>query len=80
MNTKDLPGIAIVKKKNKKNEIAKHCWEIDHRVSWNQKKVVDKESRLIPRKIKQTIHSLKNPNHNNKISYMLPEIWLPNLR
>ena len=25
------------------------------------------------------MHSLKNPNHINKISYMLPEKWLPNL-
>ena len=58
-----------------KNEIAKHYWEADH-----QKKVIDRESRLIPRKIKETIHSLKNPNYINKISYMLPEIWLPNLR
>ena len=37
-------------------------------------KVVDWESRLIPRKIRETIHSLKNPNHNDKISDMLPEI------
>ena len=59
-----------------KNEIAK---EADHNFNWNQK-VIDRESRLIPRKIKETIHSLKNPNHINKISYMLPEIWLPNLR
>ena len=29
-----------------KNEVAKHCWEAD------QKKVTDRESRLIPRKIK----------------------------
>ena len=63
-----------------KNEIAKHCWEADHNFNWDQKKVVDRESRLTPRKIKETIHSLKNPNHINKISYMLPEIWLPNLR
>ena len=63
-----------------KNEIAKHCWEADHNFSWDQKKVVDRESRLIPRKVKESIHSLKNPNHTNKISYMLPEIWLPNLR
>ena len=62
-----------------KNEIAKHCWEADHNFSWDQKKVVDRESRLIPRKIKETIHYLKNPNHINKICYMLPEIWLPNL-
>ena len=41
---------------------------------------VERESRLIPRKVKETIHSLKNPNHGNKISYMLPEIWLPDLR
>ena len=45
-----------------------------------KKKVIDRESRFISRKIKETIHSLKNPNHTNKISYMLPEIWLPNLR
>ena len=44
----------------KKNEIAKHCWEADHNFSWSQKKVLDTESRLIPRKIKETIHSLKN--------------------
>ena len=63
-----------------KKEIAKHCWEADHNFSCDQKKVIDRESRLIPRKIKETIRSLKNPNHINKISYMLPEIWLPNLR
>ena len=61
-----------------KNEIAKHCWEVDHNVSWEQKKVVDRESRLISEKIKETIHSLKNPNHI-KIPYILPKICLPNL-
>ena len=32
-----------------KNEIAKHCWEADHNLNWDQKKVIDRESRLIPR-------------------------------
>ena len=59
-----------------KNEIAKHCWEADHNLSWDQKKLVHGESRLIPSKIKETIHFLKNPNHINKISYMLPKIYL----
>ena len=62
-----------------KNVIAKHCSEANHKFSRDQKKVVDRESRLIPTKIKETIYSLKNPNHINKISYMLLEIWLPNL-
>ena len=62
-----------------KNEIAKQLWETDHNFNWDQKKVIDRESKLILRKIKETIHSLKNPNHINKISYMLPEIWLSNL-
>ena len=35
--------------------------------------------RLIPKKIKETIHSLRNPNRINKMSYTLAEIWLPNL-
>ena len=43
------------------NEIAKQCWEADHNFSLDQKKVVDRENRLIPRKIKGIIHSLKNP-------------------
>ena len=73
MNTKDLSGIAIVKR-------LKHCWEADHNFSWDQKKFVDRESRLIPRKTKETIHSIKDLNHINKISYILPEICLPNLR
>ena len=62
-----------------KTEIAKHCWEADNNFSWDQKKVIDRVSRLVSRKIKETIPSLKNSNHLNKISYMLPEIWLPNL-
>ena len=37
-----------------KNEIAKHCWEADHR---DQKKVIDRKSTLIPRKIKETLQS-----------------------
>ena len=61
-----------------KNKITKHCWEAYHNFSWNQKKVIDREGRLIPRKIKETILSLKNPNYINKIFYMLPEIWLSN--
>ena len=73
MNTKDLSGIVIVIMK------LQNTWEADYNFSWDQKKVVDRESRLIPRKIKETIHSLKNPNHI-KIFYVLPEIWLPNLR
>ena len=62
------------------NEIAKYCWEVDQNFSWDQKNVVDRGSRLISRKIKETIHSLKNPNQINKISYMVPKIWLPNVR
>ena len=49
-----------------KNEIKEHYWEADHNFSWNQKKVVDRESRLIHGKIKETIHCLKNPIHINK--------------
>ena len=36
-----------------KNEIAKHCWEADHNFNWDQEKVIDRESRLISRKIKE---------------------------
>ena len=35
-----------------KNEIAKHCCEADHNFNWDQEKVIDRESRLILRKIK----------------------------
>ena len=62
----------------KKNEIAKHCWEADHNFSKDQKKVVDRENRLILRKIKETINSLRNPNHINITSCILPEKWLTN--
>ena len=57
-----------------KNQTAKHCYETDLNFSWDQKKGFDSESRLIPRKIRETRNSLKNPNHINKISYMLPKI------
>ena len=53
MSTKDLSGIGIVKK----NETTKHCCEADYNFRWDKNKVADKESRLILRKIKETIHS-----------------------
>ena len=49
-------------------------------INWDEKKVIDRENRLIPRRIKETINSLQNANHINKISYMLAEIWLPDLQ
>ena len=70
MNTKD-PSRTV---------IAKHWWEADHNWSCDQKKVVIRESRLIHRKIKETTDSLRNLNRVNKISHMLPEIWVLNLR
>ena len=63
-----------------KNKIVRHCWKTDYNFSCDQKKVVDRENRLNPLKIKETMHSLKNSNHISKIYYMLPEIWLTNLR
>ena len=63
-----------------KNEPAKHCWEADQNFSWDQKKVIDRESRFIPGKIVETIHFLKNPNHINKIPHIPSETWLSNLR
>ena len=63
----------IVKTYDKeKNKIEKHCWEKYHNFNWD-KKIVDMESRLIPRNLTQTINSLKNPNLIDKISYNLLE-------
>ena len=68
LNTAGKQIITCAKKlrNTRECEIAKHCWEADHNFNWDQKKVIDRESRLIPRKIKETIHSLKNPNGINK--------------
>ena len=63
-----------------KNEIAKHCLEADLNVSWDEKKAVDRKHNLTPRKIKEIIHSLKNPNHIKKMSYTLAEIWRATLQ
>ena len=51
-----------------KNEIAKHVCEAEHNFSWHQKKVIDRVSRLIPRKNKETIHSLLS-NYLNLSNY-----------
>ena len=64
-----------------KNEIAKHCWEADHNFDWDQKKVVDRESRLIPRKIKDCFRpgrhiSFKYVRHNHLHCPMMGEVSL----
>ena len=75
MKTKDLYGTAIVIRMVLQNTVRKQITTLA-----GMKKFVDRESRLILKKIKKTIHSLKNPNHINTISYILSEIWPPNLR
>ena len=75
MSTKDQSEIAITKRMKSQNTVGKQITTLA-----DQKKFADRESRLVPRKIKETIHSLNNPNQNSKISLMLPEIWLPHLR
>ena len=55
-------------------------WEANYNFSWDQKRVVDSESRLFPRKINKTTHSFRKPYHINKISNILPEIWLSKIR
>lgn len=75
MNKSDLKSCDC-----EKTETAKHFWEADNNFKWDQTKVVDRESMLILRNTKESIYSLKNPNHINKISQMLAEMWLPNLQ
>ena len=48
-----------------KNKIVKSYLEADQNFSWDQKKVIDRESKLILRKIKETVHFLKNPKDIN---------------
>ena len=64
----------------RKNLAGKYYWKEYHNFVWDQKKVFDRESRLLSRKIKETIHFLEYPNHINKFSFMLPEIWILNLQ
>ena len=42
----------------KNNKIAKLSQEADHNFSWDQKKVVDRENRLIPGKIKKSVSKI----------------------
>ena len=71
---------AVTNCDTEKNEIAKHCWENDHVMDWQNKKVIDQEQNMVARKIKETIHSIGNENSINNISYNLPHIWLPALK
>ncbi|XP_057298092.1 uncharacterized protein LOC130629018 [Hydractinia symbiolongicarpus] len=64
----------------KKNEIADHSWSRSHQFNWDEKKIIDRESRTTARKIKETINSVERNKHINSISYQLSEIWLPALQ
>ena len=50
------------------DENFKSCVETNCGFNWYQKKVVDRNNKLIPKKIKEIIHVSKNPNPNKKIS------------
>ena len=50
-----------------KNEIVKHCLEEDYNFIWDEKKAIDGESRLVPKRIWEATVFLKNSKHVNKI-------------
>ena len=61
-------------------ETADLCWKCNHDFDWENKKIMDYEANTTTRKIKETIHSLRNNNHISGISYRLPHIWFPALK
>ena len=62
-----------------KNEIVDYGLKNDHRFNFEGKSVIDCETNTVPRKVKETIHSIKDKNHINSIFHTLPDIWLPTL-
>ena len=75
MNFKDLSRIVIVKRMKLRNTVGKQITTLTE----IRRKVVDRESRLISKKIKETTHSLRSPNHVNQMLYILPELWYTSL-
>ena len=49
-------------------ETANHCWKYIHDFDWENKKIMDYETNTTTRKVKETIHSLRNNNHINGMS------------
>ena len=76
MNTKNMSDIAIVIRMKLQNTVGK---QIRTLAGIRRKLLIGKAGYFL-RKLKKNIYSLKNPYHINKISYLFPEIWLPNLR
>ena len=72
MSAKYLSGITTVKRMKLRNTVRK---QITTLAGIRRKLLIGKTGK----KIKKTTHSLKNSNHFNKISYMFPEIWFPNI-
>ena len=61
-------------------ETADHCWKYNHDFDWENKKIMDYKANTTTRKIKETIHSLCNNNHINRILCRLPNTWFPALK
>ena len=71
---------AAKNRQTRQNEIADRCWKSDHTFDWNTQKILDHVPHSTTRLAKESLHSALNPDHINKISYKLPEIWLPNVK
>lgn len=59
--------------------IAEYCWVKDQTLAEIKKKVVVRECKFFPGKVKETMIFFGNTNHIDKTSYKRPEIKLPNL-
>ena len=63
------------------SNVARHCWSKDHRMNWNDMRIVGTEPYMMSRKIKETLYSIKEGegNYFNDISYHLSQIWFPDI-
>ena len=57
--------------------MTEHCWKNDHTMNWEEREIIDYEQNYVSRKIKESIHSVKDEHHINSISYSLSDIWIP---
>ena len=70
---------AAVRRGDRKNGIAVHVQDHDHRVNWEAAQVIEREASYWPRRIREAIHIARHTGSTTNLDYGLTidSIWSP---
>ena len=72
--------LSIIDETTEDSAIAKHQWDQQHQVNWDETRVLDRAARPVQLKIKEALHIERTPANNWDGGYELQGCWITTMK